>query len=101
MYRDVKHADDCKGLNLINPEMRDCTCGRIIDCLLAEREHLQVTLDHERCNAEQSEKITRKKRCGFRSKTQLPLFMIWEEIWQGNEIVHAKVLFNSIAWIGV
>ena len=45
--------------------------------------------------------MTTKRRWGFRSKNQLPLFLIWEELWYGDEIVHATVIFNSRDWIGV
>jgi hypothetical protein len=30
---------------------------------------------------------------GFKSKTQLPLFMVWREYWNRGEVVYAKVLF--------
>ncbi len=42
----------------------------------------------------------RKIRWGFKSKKQLPLFMVWEEIWEGGRVVHAKVLFTTWDWIG-
>lgn len=45
MYHDVQHEANCHGMHCPAPQMRDCTCGKIIDCLLAEREHLQKTLD--------------------------------------------------------
>jgi len=38
MYHGVKHKDDCIGLALIEPRITDCTCGRIIESLLAERD---------------------------------------------------------------
>ena len=41
-----------------------------------------------------------KVRWGFRGKTQLPLFMVWREFWERDEVVHADVLFNSRDWIG-
>lgn len=42
-----------------------------------------------------------KTRWGFRSKRQLPLFMIWREyIDASGVVVYAVVLFNSIDWIG-
>jgi hypothetical protein len=44
MYHDVKHKDDCLGLSRINPEPRDCTCGKVVECLLTERERLQSEL---------------------------------------------------------
>lgn len=43
-------------------------------------------------------------RWGFKSKTQLPLFMIWREYLDGpaeGEVVHAVVLFDSMDWIGI
>jgi len=42
-----------------------------------------------------------KRRFGFKSKTQLPLFMVWDEFWENGEIVHATVRFNSRDWIGL
>lgn len=41
-----------------------------------------------------------KRRWGFKSKNQLPLFMIWEEDWENDEVVYARVIFNSMDWIG-
>ena len=41
------------------------------------------------------------RRWGFKSKKQLPLFMIWEEDWQAGQVVGARVIFNSIRWIGI
>lgn len=42
---------------------------------------------------------------GFKSKNQLPLFMVWEEFWgcmNGEmQVIHANVLFNSKNWIGL
>lgn len=40
-------------------------------------------------------------RFAFKSKTQLPLFMIWREFWVDGEVVYAYVLFNSMNWIGL
>lgn len=45
MYHDIKHEDDCRGMRYAAPEMRDCTCGVVIDALLAERASLQKELD--------------------------------------------------------
>jgi hypothetical protein len=45
--------------------------------------------------------IMRKVRWGFKSKKQLSLFMIWEELWEDGEVFHANVLFNSRDWIGL
>ncbi len=42
-----------------------------------------------------------KIRFGFRSKRQLPLFMIWKEYWECGEVTFASVLFNSMDWIGL
>lgn len=40
-------------------------------------------------------KLEKKKiRFGFRSKDQMPLFMIWREYWEDNEIVFTEVLFS-------
>jgi hypothetical protein len=39
-------------------------------------------------------------RWGFRSKTQLTLFMVWREYWEREDVVYAVVLFNTIDWIG-
>jgi hypothetical protein len=48
------------------------------------------------------EEITRiKRRFGFKGKNQLPLFMIWDEIWVNNELIHAVVIFNSRDWIRI
>jgi hypothetical protein len=33
-------------------------------------------------------------RFGFKSKNQLPLFLVWHEFWYNNEIVFASVLFK-------
>lgn len=40
------------------------------------------------------------RRWGLRSKNQLPLLMIWDEMWDRGEIVHAYVTFNSRDHIG-
>lgn len=40
------------------------------------------------------------RRLGFKGKNQLPLFMIWEEVWESGEVVDGRVLFNSRWWIG-
>lgn len=40
-------------------------------------------------------------RWGFKSKTQLPLFMVWREYFDDHgEVVHASVLFTTRDWIG-
>lgn len=46
------------------------------------------------------QKVT-KLRFGFKGKNQLPLFMVWKEWWEDGDVVYAKVLFNSMRWIGV
>lgn len=50
--------------------------------------------------AEGGDMVTYKLRWGFRSKKQLPLFMIWREEWYHGEVVYAWVLFDSRDWIG-
>jgi hypothetical protein len=45
-------------------------------------------------------KETEKVRWGFKSLTQLPLFMVWREYRRGGEVEHATVIFNSADWIG-
>jgi hypothetical protein len=47
------------------------------------------------------EVVTTKKRWGFKSRTQLPLFMMWEEDWCNGEVVYGRVTFNSRDWIGI
>ena len=42
-----------------------------------------------------------KCRWGFKSKKQLPLFMIWKEEWHNGEVSFAWVIFNSKDWIGL
>jgi len=42
-----------------------------------------------------------RRRWGFKSKKQLPLFMIWDEEWHEGEVVFAWVIFNSRDWIGL
>lgn len=42
-----------------------------------------------------------KTRSGFRSKRQLPFFMIWKEEWEDGEVINAWVIFNSRDWIGI
>lgn len=43
-----------------------------------------------------------KRKWGFKSKKQLLLFMVWEEEWYGGGVViYARVLFNSLDWIGI
>lgn len=32
-------------------------------------------------------------RFGFKSRNQLPLFMLWREYLYGEEVIYAKVLF--------
>jgi hypothetical protein len=39
-------------------------------------------------------KEKKRIRFGFRSKYQMPLFMIWREYWQEEEIVFAEVIFK-------
>lgn len=41
------------------------------------------------------------KRCGFKSKNQLPLFMRWVEVWDDGDVLYAYVTFNSLDWIGI
>jgi hypothetical protein len=38
-----------------------------------------------------------KLRFGFRSKKQLPLFMLWREYWEDGVVVFAHEIF-SIDW---
>lgn len=38
------------------------------------------------------------KRWGFKSKTQLPLFMMWTEYWVNGEVEYAQVTFNTYRW---
>lgn len=40
-----------------------------------------------------------KIRWGFRSRNQSPLFMVWREYLQDDEVMFAIVLFNSRNWI--
>jgi hypothetical protein len=42
-----------------------------------------------------------KLRFGFKGQNQLPLFMVWIEHWEGDEVVHATVKFNSMRCIGI
>jgi hypothetical protein len=35
-----------------------------------------------------------KTRFGFRSKYQMPIFMVWREYWEYGEMVFAKVIFK-------
>jgi len=46
--------------------------------------------------------MTRRK-WGFRSKKQIPLFLIWDEEIDvtSGEVVFAWVVFNSRDWIGI
>lgn len=41
------------------------------------------------------------RRWGFKSKKQLPLFMVWDELWEDGEVVHAWVVFSTRDYIGV
>lgn len=42
-----------------------------------------------------------KIRFGFKSKTQLPIFLVWrEEYDMFGDVEYAVVLFNSRDWIG-
>ncbi len=43
---------------------------------------------------------TTKVRWGFKSKTQLPLFMVWREYRVAGEVQYATVMFNSTNWVG-
>ena len=45
-----------------------------------------------------SELLTTKIRWGFRSKNQLPWFMVWREYHALGEVVYAKVLFSTVNW---
>lgn len=41
-----------------------------------------------------------KVRWGFKSKKQLPLFMVWREFYdKRGDVEYASVLFNSRDWI--
>lgn len=40
-------------------------------------------------------------RFGVKGKKQLPLFMVWIEYLEGERVKFARVLFNSLDWIGV
>lgn len=44
--------------------------------------------------------MTKKIKFGFKSKNQLPLFMVWREWWENGEVVFADVLFSSLDMIG-
>lgn len=48
MYHDVKHEPDCRGMRYTVADMRDCSCGKVIDCLLVEREQLQSSAAKDR-----------------------------------------------------
>lgn len=39
-----------------------------------------------------------KIRFGFKSKNQLPFFMIWEETWENGEVVMGHVIFSTGRW---
>ena len=41
----------------------------------------------------------RRVRWGFKSKAQLPLFMVWEEYLDCTGVYYARVLFNTRDWI--
>lgn len=41
-----------------------------------------------------SEMKKTKLRFGFLGRNQTPLFMIWREWWEGEEVVFARVLFK-------
>ena len=38
------------------------------------------------------------RRYGFKSRNQLPLFMIWDEDWENGEVVYAGVVFSTM-WL--
>jgi hypothetical protein len=42
-----------------------------------------------------------KRRFGFKNKNQSSLFLIWEEYWVDNEVIFAKVIFDSYRWIRI
>ena len=56
MYHDIEHEHGCQGRYRAKPEMRDCTCGKIIDCLLAERNGLNVTIGKQAAQIRQLQK---------------------------------------------
>jgi len=45
--------------------------------------------------------LIEKTRFGFKGKRQHPLFMIWREYIENGQVVYARVLFNSMGWIGI
>jgi len=46
--------------------------------------------------------ITTILRFGFKKKReQLPIFMVWREWWKDGDITSARVLFNSMNYIGI
>lgn len=45
--------------------------------------------------------ITLKRRWGLKSRNQTSLLLIWYEVWEGGEVVHAHVTFDSRLWVGL
>lgn len=39
--------------------------------------------------------MTTVRRWGFKSRKQLPLFMVWEEYRHNGEVEHATVIFTT------
>jgi len=44
--------------------------------------------------------LTSKLNFGFKGKDQLPLFLVWRTYYEDGDIVCARVIFNSMNWIG-
>jgi hypothetical protein len=38
--------------------------------------------------------VKKKYKFGFKSKNQLPLFMLWCEMWAAGELQHAYVIWR-------
>lgn len=48
--------------------------------------------------------MQKQYRIGFKGRYQLPLFMVWVEYYEqdsDNEPSFARVVFNSMNWIGI
>lgn len=39
-----------------------------------------------------------RRRWGFKSKKQLPLFMVWDEHWYFGEVEYANIVFSTSHW---
>lgn len=83
----------------IDGELEDRGDGRF--CRVMRESEIYIT-NRLAVSIFKREGFSGEKVCfGFKSKNQLPLFMVWREFWEAGEVVYGDVLFNSQDWFGL